>query len=223
MKNLVTIICAILFSTLFYQQNIGINLSLFTVLTIIVLGIKNFESFKNKTTILIAIGYVITGISVFMYKSDLSIIANIIAFFTLVGTISEHKSSIYIQWINGVYTTIVAAFSLYYDSLNSEVERTEQLAVNTLYTMLSNQEENFIINEKQTHNNYLYLLIAGFIGALVLGGYIVLKGETRSIIGCILAEDKKWKSVSKIEKVKAPTLIIIGDVVSLRDKLRWMD
>lgn len=133
MKNLVTIICAILFSTLFYQQNIGINLSLFTVLTIIVLRIKNFESFKNKTTILTAIGYIITGISVFMYKSDLSIIANIIAFFTLVGTISEHKSSIYIQWINGVYTTIVAAFSLYYDSLNSEVENVQRKKINYVH------------------------------------------------------------------------------------------
>ena len=29
--------------------------------------------------------------------------------------------------------------------------------------------------------------------------------------------------VVKVEKVKAPTLIIIGEVVSLRDKLRWMD
>lgn len=30
-------------------------------------------------------------------------------------------------------------------------------------------------------------------------------------------------SVVKVEKVKAPTLIIIGEVVSLRNKLRWMD
>ena len=63
--------------------------------------------------------------------------------------------------------------------LNSEVERTEQLAVNTLYTMLSNQNENFLIKEKQSHQNYLYLFISGLIGALVIGSYVVLKGEGR--------------------------------------------
>jgi len=66
-----------------------------------------------------------------------------------------------------------------YLTLNTEVERTEQLAVNTLYTMLSNQEEDDLIDERQTHSNYLYLLVAGFIGALFIGGYVVLKGEAR--------------------------------------------
>ncbi|MDN3493095.1 helix-turn-helix domain-containing protein [Winogradskyella bathintestinalis] len=66
-----------------------------------------------------------------------------------------------------------------YLTLNAEVERTEQLAVNTLYTMLSNQEEDVLNAEKQTHNNYLYLLIAGFVGVLVIGSYMVLKGEAK--------------------------------------------
>lgn len=133
MKNLLTIISAILFSTLFYKQGIGVNLSLFTLLTILVLGIKNTKSFKNKSIILKAFGYLVTGISVFLYKSDLTIITNIIAFFTLVGSISEHKSSIYVQWINGIYTTIVAAFSLYYDSLNSEVENVKKKKINYVH------------------------------------------------------------------------------------------
>jgi len=51
---------------------------------------------------------------------------------------------------------------------------------------------------------------------------LVSKGTTRDqkvVTGTL----STMPSVVKIEKVKAPTLIIIGEVVSLRNKLRWMD
>ena len=83
MKYFTTLISAILFSTLFYKQNIGLNLLLFTILTIIIVAIKEYSKFKNKNTIFNVIAYLITGVTVFLYKSDLVIIANIIAFFTL--------------------------------------------------------------------------------------------------------------------------------------------
>ncbi|REG87521.1 helix-turn-helix domain-containing protein [Winogradskyella sediminis] len=70
-------------------------------------------------------------------------------------------------------------FNEKYISLNAEVERTEQLAVNSLYSILADQDEEFFKTEKETHNNYLYLLIAGLLVALFVGGYIVIKGETR--------------------------------------------
>lgn len=133
MKILKTTICALLFSTLFYQQSIGLNLLLFTLLTIVLLAINNPKKIKNRNIIFRLIAYTITGISVFLYKSDLTIIANIIAFFTVVGSFSEHKSSIYIQWINGIYTTIVSAFILYYETLNNEVENTKRKKINYVY------------------------------------------------------------------------------------------
>ncbi len=133
MKNLITLVSAVLFSTLFYQQNIGLNLSLFTLLTIIILTVKNRQIFKSKSTNFKIIAYAITGITIFFYKSDVSIIANILAFFTLIGSVSEHKSSIYINWINGIYTTIVSYFSLYYDKLNSEVENVKKEKINYAY------------------------------------------------------------------------------------------
>ncbi|MEE9408911.1 MAG: DUF4173 domain-containing protein [Polaribacter sp.] len=126
MKKLTTLIGALLFSILFYSQNIGVNLLLFTILTIVILAIKNPKPFKNKGNNLKVLGYLITGITVFIYKSDLSIIANIIAFFTFIGSLSEQKSSIYIQWINGIYTTVVSYFSIYFDTLNSEVEKVKK-------------------------------------------------------------------------------------------------
>lgn len=133
MKNVILLISAVLFSTLFYKQNIGLNLSLFTVLTILLLALKNRKLFKNKSTNFNIIGYFITGITVFLYKSDLTIIVNILAFFTLIGNVSAHKSSIYVQWLNGMYTAIVSAFSLYYASLNIEVKRVKKVEINYVY------------------------------------------------------------------------------------------
>ncbi len=133
MKNLTTLIGALLFSTFFYQQNIGLNLLLFTLITILILTINNSSAFTRRETIIKAIAYLITGITVFLYNSNLAIIANVIGFFTLVGSVSEHKSSIYIKWINGVYTTIVAAFAKHFESLESEKKNIKKKKINYVY------------------------------------------------------------------------------------------
>lgn len=110
MKKLPLLVAALLFSTLFYKQNIGLNLSLFSISTLTLLFIHNKKAFKKKSSIVFSIVYLITGISVFLYKSNLSIIANCVAFITIVGHISEHKSSIYVNWLNGLYTSIAGFF-----------------------------------------------------------------------------------------------------------------
>lgn len=133
MKNIATITGALLFSTFFYKQNIGLNLTLFTIVTILLLAISNASSFKKRSVILATIAYLISGIAIFLYKSNLSIIANLFAFFTLVGSVSEHKSSIYVKWINGIYTTIVATFSLYFDALSTEVKNVKKEKINFAY------------------------------------------------------------------------------------------
>ena len=133
MKHLIILISALIFSTLFFKQDIGLNLSIFTILTIVISILKHPLKIKNKDTIGKAIFYLISGITVFLYKSNLSIITNIIAFFTFIGSVSEHKSSIYIQWINGVYTTIVAYFSMHFDELNIEVKNVKKEKINYTY------------------------------------------------------------------------------------------
>lgn len=133
MKHLKTLIFAILFSTLFYNQNIGLNLSLFTILTILAIGITNKEAYTDKSVIIKAIAYIITGVTIFLFKTDLTIYANILAFFTFIGSVSEKKSSIYINWINGMYTTVVSVFSKHFDNLNSEVKKVKKEKINYSY------------------------------------------------------------------------------------------
>ncbi|MGB6268762.1 MAG: DUF4153 domain-containing protein, partial [Olleya sp.] len=110
MKQIITIIAAFSFSTLFYQQTIGLNLSIFSVLTILMLWWFNKMLFtKSKVWLMIA-AYLLTAITVFINGSVLAVIANCAAFFTLVGVTSSCKTSIYVQWLNGFYTTIAGYF-----------------------------------------------------------------------------------------------------------------
>lgn len=130
MKRIVIIIAALLFGLLFYDKQIGLNLFVFTIATIIVLAIHNPDKFKHKATLVCTSIYIITALLVFVQHTSLSIITNCIAFFTLIGTVSEHKSSIYVNWLNGIYTTIAGIFHRNFsvdnekekESLNQEID-----------------------------------------------------------------------------------------------------
>lgn len=110
MKNIILLLGAILFSTLFYKQDIGLNMSLFSIVTIIILSFFNPKAFKNQSTIGLTITYAITAVAIFFYNSNLSIIANCLAFFTLLGHVSQLNSSIYINWLNGLYSFVAGFF-----------------------------------------------------------------------------------------------------------------
>ncbi len=110
MKNIILLVSAILFSTLFYKQDIGLNMSLFSIITIVILSFFNPKTFKNKSTIVLTVTYVVTAVAIFFYNSTLSILANGFAFFTLVGHVSQRNSSIYVNWLNGLYSFVAGIF-----------------------------------------------------------------------------------------------------------------
>jgi hypothetical protein len=124
MKKLLLLIGAFLFSTLFYGKSIGLNLFLFSIVTLIVLIFNNKDDFKNKRTILYSSLYLITGLAVFFHDSLVAVIANFVSFFTLIGLLSENKSSIYINWLNGLYTTIAGLFHRNF-SINGTTQKVE--------------------------------------------------------------------------------------------------
>jgi hypothetical protein len=124
MKKSLLFIGAFLFSTLFYDKSIGLNLFLFSIVTLVVLFTNNQDDFKHKKTILYASLYLITGLAVFFHDSLVAVIANFVAFFTLIGLLSEHKSSIYVNWLNGLYTTIAGIFHRNF-SINETTQKVE--------------------------------------------------------------------------------------------------
>jgi len=50
-----------------------------------------------------------------------------------VGSFSENNASIYIVWLNGVYTSIVSVFATYFDNLQNEVASVKKRNINILY------------------------------------------------------------------------------------------
>lgn len=129
MKNISIFISAVLFSFLFYQQNIGLNLLLFSVLTCLIVTQKNPKLLKNKNFLFKIIAYLITGLTVYLHNSSFTILVNIISFFTLVGCASEPKASIYIHWLNGIYKSTVAFFSKLYvkNDFENEIEKKKKI------------------------------------------------------------------------------------------------
>ena len=115
MKKIVIIIVSFLFSILFYDTSIGLNLSIFSLVTVVFLIICNTEKFKSKTILLHTFAYVLSAVFVFINHSSLAIIANCAAFFAFVGTVSNSSSSIYVQWFNGIYTTVAGFFHRNFD------------------------------------------------------------------------------------------------------------
>ncbi|MGJ8592729.1 MAG: DUF4153 domain-containing protein [Aquaticitalea sp.] len=134
MKTFTTIIASLLFSTLFYDQNIGLNLLLFSILTVVVLGLSNRDKIRNKS-ILLQLGlYLMTAVLVFFNHSELSIFANCIAFFTLVGSFSESDSSIYVKWLNGLYTSIAGIFHRNFEASTKDAQLEEKQQIDALHT-----------------------------------------------------------------------------------------
>lgn len=130
MKQIILITASILFSILFYQQDIGLNLSLFSILTVFILLIKDWEILRHQDVILKMSAYLLTGVMVFFYHSTLVILANILSFFTLIGSVSHPKTSLYINWLNGIYTSIASYFSHIYDRAFAKKPREVKKKIN---------------------------------------------------------------------------------------------
>ena len=110
MKHILILISSVLFSILFYEKSIGLNLLLFAIVTLSILVVHNPEQFKSKRVMFYTIAYTATAVFVFIQDSGLSVIANCVSFFTLVGAVSNDKTSIYIHWINGIFSSVAAFF-----------------------------------------------------------------------------------------------------------------
>ncbi|MGB3607514.1 MAG: DUF4173 domain-containing protein [Psychroserpens sp.] len=131
MKQIILIIASVLFSILFFEKSIGLNLSIFTVITIAVLAFYNPKKFRKKAVIVHSILYLLTAILVFIQHSNLAIIANCFAFFTVIGAFGDHKTSLYIQWLNGIFTAIAGFFyrNFEVDNTAEKVKRKKDIDV----------------------------------------------------------------------------------------------
>ncbi|WP_047545142.1 DUF4173 domain-containing protein [Psychroserpens sp. Hel_I_66] len=133
MKQITTIIASLLFSIIFFQQNVGLNLLLFTSITIAFLIISVRQKVLKKRTLLLAFAYIISGVLVFVHNSGLSIITNCALFFSLIGSISEHKTSVYVKWLNGIYTSIAGTLQRNFETDNDTENVNKKTNIDALH------------------------------------------------------------------------------------------
>lgn len=72
-NDIALIMGTFMFSFLFYKQSLGLNLLMFSIFLILLLGYLNIEKTKNKYYLLSSILFLTSAISVFIYSNSLSI------------------------------------------------------------------------------------------------------------------------------------------------------
>jgi AraC-like DNA-binding protein len=97
--------------------------------------------------------------------------------------------------------------------LNNQVESIEQESVNTLYNILSNQQEDLINDEKQNYNNSLYIIKACALLILVIGVFLILKTEgrkkrLREIINYLEVSRNSYIKTKPIKKTSTKRIVI---------------
>lgn len=114
-KTIIIIAGGIVFSTLFYAQNLGINALLYSLFLIVTLLINHKKLLFKKTIILSGIAMLASATAICAHGSDWSVFMYFLSTFLFLGYIASSQSSIYVSWLNGIYTSLFGMFhSLFY-------------------------------------------------------------------------------------------------------------
>ena len=108
-KKTLAILClTILYSVLFYQQHIGVNLLFFTLAVIGFSFYEAKEAFKSKAVLLLSAGAVFSACFAFVHNSNLSMWTTFVALLLIPGAVMNKRSSIFIDLVSALYTTMVS-------------------------------------------------------------------------------------------------------------------
>ena len=114
------------FSFLFYMQNLGVNLSIFSLILLVLTLIANPESVKNKNTWIVFVLSIISAGSVAYYGNTLSILANIICLLLLFGMTFSAKTSVLVGLVNGLYTSFLGTYLYIFSKVEEGLKSKEK-------------------------------------------------------------------------------------------------
>ena len=123
-KKSIAILClTTLYSVLFYHQHVGINFILFTMAAIGLCYMEDKEAFKSKAVIFLSIGALFSATFAFIHNSNLSMWTTFVALFVLPGAIINRRSSIIVDLLSAIYTTMVAPAYMIIDMVEAGKNR----------------------------------------------------------------------------------------------------
>lgn len=109
---LVVLISAVVFTALFYNKSIGLNLFVYEIILILWFLFAKQISFRNRNEIIYGIGLIITSLSIIFTHSLYSIVVNFIALFILIGVVNYPQakslvSTLGISFANTIQSQVV--------------------------------------------------------------------------------------------------------------------
>lgn len=177
-RQLILWISALGFSTLFYQQDLGLNIFLFAIIAVITVFFARREAFSRLDMRISTIVYLLTSLFVFTNHSALAIFMSFITYIVFAGTISGAKNAIYIQGMNGLYQSLLGALHYY---------------------MSPKKERKIVTPQKKRDYGFIFLCV------LLVVGLPVIFASLYSHINPIF---EKWVSAIDLSFISIPWLLM---------------
>jgi len=114
--------CTAIYSLLFYNQHVGVN---FLLMTLVVIGFFYYqyqEAFKERSVQLLSVSALFAACFSVMYGSTLSAWAVILSLAALPGAILHNRSSILLDLLSSVYTTVGSVIFMILDGRGAKRE-----------------------------------------------------------------------------------------------------
>lgn len=150
---------AFIFSLLFYNQHLGLNMVLFALVAIFTIFLIRPELLRRRSLLVASGLYLLSALFVFTAHSWLSIFSCLIAFLVFVGSISGFENAVYVQWINGIYQA----------SLGSLHQRINGASHTT--------------SKSESKHNYGFILLTLVIVVTLVSLFASLYGQANPILG----------------------------------------
>ena len=128
-KTIIIILGGIVFSTLFYTQDLGINAFIYSLFLIIALAISRHQILLKSTIILSAVGMLASATAIAVHGSAWSIVGYFLSTLLFIGYVASHQTSIYLSWLNGLYNTILGVFHSFFYQIEEPEITTPKKAV----------------------------------------------------------------------------------------------
>jgi hypothetical protein len=109
-KTIIITAGGLLFATLFYNQNLGINAFIYSTFLIIALAVSKKGLLSKTTTILSAIGMLASAAAICYHGATWSVVTYFFSTLLFIGYVASSQSSIYVSWLNGIYNAVFGVF-----------------------------------------------------------------------------------------------------------------
>ena len=157
--TLIRCIGALLFGLLFYNQDLGLNMVIFSLVAITAVFIVRPTLLRRKPFLMAAALYLVSAIFVFTVNSLLAITTCIFTFIVFAGSISGFHNSVYVQWLNGIYQSSLGGLHHRIDTSTSTVPA------------------------RKSKHNYGFILLTIVIVVTLVSLFASLYGQANPILG----------------------------------------